>query len=146
MNEQETRQRVKDWADAWNSRDDNRVRSFYSENVVLYQAAVGKSLEGVEHIIDRYHDFNGMSEDARMTVRGIYVDGNTGILEMSFGGTHTGRFLDYEPTGKRLHIETCLVFKFEDDKIVHHTTYLDTATVLRALGLITIEGTRAEAA
>lgn len=146
MNEQEIRQRLEDWVDAWNSRDEDRVRSFYAEDAVLYQAAVGKSLTGREHIIDRYRDFNGMAEDSEMTVRALHADGDTGILEVSISGTHTARFLDYEPTGRRLHVETCLIFKFAGDKIVRHTTYLDTATVLRALDLISISGTRAEAA
>lgn len=146
MEEQEIRQRLRDWVDAWNSMDEDLVRSFYSENAGLYQAAVGKSLTGREHIVDRYKDFMEMSADAKMTARAIHVDGHTGILEMAVSGTHTGRFLDHEPTGRPLHIETCLVFTFEGDMIVHHTTYLDTATVLRSLGLITIEGTRAEAA
>ncbi len=87
-----------------------------------------------------------MSDDIKLTVRSMYADGNTGILEVSLSGTHTGPFLDYEPTGRRFHIESCIVLQFEGDKIVHHTTYFEAATLLRNLGLLDVSGTRAEAA
>jgi len=146
MEEQQIRERLRHWADAWNSLDEDRIRSLYSEHAVLYQAAAGTSLTGREHMVDRYRDFTEMSDDSKMTVRSMYVDGNTGILEVSLSGTHTGPFLDYEPTGKRFHVETCIVLQFEGEKIVHHTTYFETATLLRNLGLLEIPGTRAEAA
>lgn len=146
MNEQQMRQKLQDWVEAWNSADEDRVKSFYAEDAVLYQAPVGKSLTGREHLVARYRDFKETSKGGEMTVRNLYVDGDTGILEVAVDGMHTGRFLDYEPTHRPFHIETCLIMKFAGDKIVRHTTYLDTATVLRALGLIEITGTRAEAA
>ncbi|MBE0446798.1 MAG: ester cyclase [Actinobacteria bacterium] len=67
-------------------------------------------------------------------------------MEFNVVGTHTGRFLDYEPTGRTFDIDSCLIFKVKDSKIIKHTTYLDTATILRALGIITIPGVRPEAA
>ncbi|RJQ53828.1 MAG: DUF4440 domain-containing protein [Actinobacteria bacterium] len=146
MTEQEIRQKLQDWADAWNSGDEKRIEDFYAKDVVLYQAPVSRSLTGREHLIARLRDFQGLSEEGKLAVRNTYVDGNTGIIEVSVDGTNTGPFLEYPPTNSPFHLETCLIMEFAGDKIIKHTTYLDTASVLRALGHIEIKGTRTEAA
>lgn len=134
------------WVDAWNSRDEERVSSFYSDTVILCQPGPKKTLIGRRHVIDRYRDFNLMSDDSEMIIRDLYVDGVTAILEVSLVGTNTGPFLDYVPTGRMIDLETCLVFKVAGGKIIKQTTYLDTATVLRSLGHISVPSARAEAA
>ncbi|OFW32783.1 MAG: hypothetical protein A2074_04650 [Candidatus Aquicultor primus] len=146
MTESEIRNLFEQWVDAWNSNDTERIRPFYGEDVVLYQAPVKKTLVGVDHIIARGKDLFEMSEDARLTVRKLHVAGDTAIMELNIAGIHTGRFLDYEPTGRKFDIDSCLIFKVKDGKIIKHTTYLDTATIVRALGLLTIPGVRPEAA
>lgn len=146
MTASEIRNLFEQWVDAWNAQDWERMRPLYAEDVVLYQAPVKKTLVGVDHIIARGKDLGGMSSDARITIRELHVVGDTVILEYNIVGTHTGRFLNYEPTGRKFDFDACIVFKVKDDKIIKHTTYLDTATVLRALGLLTIPGVRPEAA
>jgi len=146
MTENEIRNLFDQWVDAWSSRDPERDRALYAEDVVLYQAPIKKTLVGIDHIIARAKDFYEMSEDSRLTVRELHVVGDTAVMELNITGTHTGRFLDYEPTGRKFDFDSCLVFKVKDGKIIKHTTYLDTATVLRALGLLTIPGVRPEAA
>lgn len=124
------------WVEFQNSRDWQNMRSLYADDVLLYQAPIKTELQGWDHIQTRLKAFATMSEDSRLTIRDFHVSGNTGILEFNLVGTHTGRFLDYDPTGRRFDIDSCLVFKVEDSKIIKHTTYLDVATVLRALEII----------
>jgi len=146
MNETDIRNLIERWVEARNGTDVDVFRQFYADDVVMYQAPMKKSLTGIEHVIARLEDLNTMGPDVRMTTRSLYVDGDTAILEFNIVGTQTGRFLDYEPTGRMMDIDSCLVFKVENGKITRHTTYLDTASILRALGLIEVKGTRAEAA
>lgn len=137
----------KDWVDTWNLNDPEKIKQFYTEDVVLYQAPLRKALHGREHLLERYEDFLEMSNDVKVTLRDIHIDGDSVILEINIKGTNTGKFLDYEPTGKKIDLDTCLSFKVNDEgKITKHTTYLDTATLLRILGHIEVTGTRAEAA
>ncbi len=137
----------KDWVDAWNLHDPEKIKQFYTEDVILYQAPLRKALHGREHLLTRYKDFLEMSNDVKLTLRDIHVDGDSVIVEVNISGTNTGKFLDYKPTGKKLDIDTCLSFKVNDEgKIIKLTTYLDVATVLRVLGHIDVTGTRAQAA
>jgi steroid delta-isomerase-like uncharacterized protein len=146
MTEQEMRTIVEQVVEILNSKDPERLRSLYSEDAVLYQAPVKKTLVGQDHIVARVRDLSEMSKDSHMTIRELHVAGDTAFLEFNFVGTNTGRFLDYEPTGRKFDIDSCVSFQFRNGKIVKHTTYLDTATVLRHLGLISIPHARPEAA
>lgn len=146
MEASEVRQLIERWVEAWNGKDAEDVRRFYTDDVVLYQAPVDRTLTGVDHIIDRYRDLSEMSDDSRFTIRRLHVVGDIAVLEANITGTHTGTFLNYEPTGRPLNINVCLVLDARDGKIVKHTTYLDTATILRAIGVIDIPEARPEAA
>lgn len=146
MTENEIRDLFDRWVLAWNSGGVEDIRPLYADDAVLYQAPVKKTLVGIDHIIDRAKSLNEMSGDARLSVRELHVVGDTAIMEINVAGTHTGRFLDYEATNRTFDIDSCLVFKVKDGTIIKHTTYFDTATLVRALGLITISGVRPEAA
>lgn len=146
MTESEIRSFTEQLVETINSGDWERLRSLYDDDAVLYQATVKKTIVGADHIINGIKDFGEMSKDWHATIRELYIVGDTAIMEVSSTGTHTGRFLDYEPTGRRFDINNCLIYKIKDGKIIKQTTYFDAATLLRALGLITIPGARPEAA
>lgn len=148
MNENEIRAMFEqEWPRLWNAKDVEGMASLYAQDVVLYKAFVKKTLRGLENMTSRFQELIEMSNDAHLSIRDLYVLGDTAIMEINITGTHTGLFLEHEPTGRRFDIDTCLVFKVRDDgKIIQHTTYLDPATLLRALVLVEIIGTHEEAA
>lgn len=146
MKESEVYNVIEQWVDAWNEKDIDRMESMYTEDAVLYQAPVRQALKGWNYLHDRLTDLYEGFPDAKMKINDLHVDRNIAFLEFNEIGTHTGRFLDFEPTGNKIDIDSCIVFRVNNGKIVNHTTYLDTATILRSLGIIKITGTRPEAA
>ena len=137
---------IEQWVDAWNAKDMDRMKSMYTKDAVLYQGPVREALKGWDYIYNRLQDLAMGFPDAHIKINDLHVDGDIAILEFNETGTQTGRFLDYEPTGNKIDIDSCLVFRVRNGKITNHTTYLDTATILRSLGLIEITGVRPEAA
>lgn len=146
MDKDVARSVVYNWVDAWNAYDIEKIRGFYSADVEFYQAPAKVTLTGTDPILHRFRDFYEALEVAKMTILNISVSGDTIILENNIFGINTGKFLKFQPTNHRLDIDTCDIFKITDAGIVKHTTYLDTATVLRVLELIEVPGTKAEAA
>lgn len=146
MEQNEMRNLIENWLEAWNSGNEDKIMSIYDDNAILYQAPMKKTLIGKNYILARYRDFAEMSKDSKITLHELLVSENKVVLELNISGTHTGRFLDYEPTNRKLDIDTCVTMEFKDNKVIKHTTYLDTASILRALDLIEVPGTRAEAA
>lgn len=146
MGRRDIRNAVNQWVDAWNAHNIKGIESSYAEDAVLFQAPTRSKLSGRDYIMARQRDALEMSSDMEVYLRELYIDGDTAILELTDTGTNDGPFLDYPPTGKKFQLDTCLIFKFSDGKIVEHVDYLDTATVLRAFGLLEIPGTRPEVA
>lgn len=146
MNESEIRQLVQQWVDAWNSQDRERITSLYADDVVFYQAPAKKTFIGRDYLINRFEDFLELMPDWHNEIQELYIDGDTAIVKLNGTGTQTGPFLEFRPTGRMLDMDFCLIFKFKDSKIIKHTTFLDTATLLRSLGLITLSGAGLEAA
>jgi steroid delta-isomerase-like uncharacterized protein len=142
MEKRQAQQMADNFMKAWGGGDEDLMRSLYIDDVVLYQAPVKERLQGIEHLIKRWEAFRAVGE-ADLSLRELLFDAeaNTAILEMNLKGKHTGTFLGYEPTQQEFDVDSCLVLKLnEDGKIIQHTTYFDTASLLRAVGLITIEG------
>lgn len=146
MGKRDIRNAVDQWIDAWNAHDMKGIESSYTEDAVLFQTPTRTKFSGRNYIMDRQRDGLRMSSDMQVYLRELYIDGDTAILEITDAGTNDGPFLDYPPTGKKFELDTCLIFKFRDGKISEQIDYLDTATVLRAFGLLKIPGTRPEVA
>ncbi|MCL6473048.1 MAG: ester cyclase [Firmicutes bacterium] len=137
---------IEDWVDAWNAKDIDRMKSMYAEDVILYQAPIKQALKGWDYIQDRLSALLEGFPDARIKINDLHIDGDIAILEFNETGTQTKQFLGYAPTGNRMDVDSCIVFRIRGGKIINHTTYLDTATILRSLGLIEIKGARPAAA
>jgi steroid delta-isomerase-like uncharacterized protein len=58
------------------------------------------------------------------------------IVEVRFGGTQLGNWAGIEATGKKMEVQSVLIFLFEGDNLVCEKVYFDHATVLRQLGAI----------
>jgi predicted ester cyclase len=58
------------------------------------------------------------------------------IVEVRFGGTQLGTWAGIEPTGKKMEVQSVLIFDFEGDNLVCEKVYFDHATVLRQIGVM----------
>lgn len=144
--ESEIRQLVNGWMEAWNAHDIPKTMSFYADNCVLYQAPQRSSLTGKNYIEARFNDLLQAAPDWNTKVNALHVVGNNAIVEITNTGTHTGPFLGYEPTNNKFEFDTCIILNIQNGVIVKQTAYLDMATILRSVGLITIKEARPEAA
>lgn len=56
------------------------------------------------------------------------------IVEARFGGTQHGVWAGMEPTGKKMEVQSALIFVFEGEDLVCEKVYFDHSTILRQLG------------
>jgi steroid delta-isomerase-like uncharacterized protein len=70
--------------------------------------------------------FGGMADIVRENIANLAVTGRCVIAEYEFSGTHTGTYLGFPATGKKIHWWGCAVYQFTDaGKLVHQTYYND---------------------
>ncbi len=63
-------------------------------------------------------------------------DGAFMIAQTWYQGVHNGRFLDYEPTGRRVRFPLAVVIPFRDGLMAGERFYYDLATLLRQIGVL----------
>ncbi len=74
--------------------------------------------------------------DVRIEVRERHVSDTAVIIVGAFGGTHLGLWRGLPPTGRRVAIEGCGIFTFDDqDRLAGEKLIYDRASVLRQLGV-----------
>jgi len=77
--------------------------------------------------------------DSTATPTAVIDGGDQAAIEFVFSGTHNGVLPtpngDVEPTGQRLELDVCNVFRAVDGRLVECRSYFDAATLMRQLGL-----------
>jgi len=80
--------------------------------------------------------------DNRTTIHEIIVEGNTAAMHYTWEAVHTGvsPSLGIPPTGKGLRLSGCMIYHWEEDKIVEQWDYADMLGLMQQLGLIPTPG------
>lgn len=124
---------------AWNAHDSAKAASRFADNVVYYDASVGKPIEGKEAaktgVID---NFLKAVPDAKWTMRGApVVQGDRVSFEWEFSGTNTGPWADgTAATGKKFSFHGASMFTIKDGKIAAQSDYYDALGFYKQLGLM----------
>ncbi|QDT15806.1 ester cyclase [Alienimonas californiensis] len=126
-------QRVRAWFErAYNGRDPDAVDEFMAEDVTLF--AEGETLTGRDAVRDRVAAVLAGFDPLRLTVDRILCDGEEVLVHWSVIKTHTGRFLNIEPTGRVVRVRGSSWGRFRDDGLIAEARdHWDVADLIRQL-------------
>ena len=71
--------------------------------------------------------------DLHLTVEDRIFGGNKIVARNTWTGTHRGAFLDVEPTGRQVTINTIDIWRVEGDKLAEHWDVIDIAGLQKQL-------------
>lgn len=123
------------WIKAFQECDVEAVIACYADDAVNFQVAVGEPDSGIEQIRAGTEAFFTGFPDAWSRVENLIGEGDWAAWEWIGGGTWTGEFLGFEPTGKSFEIRGCGFFRFADGKIVFQRGYWDKHSWFSQIGL-----------
>jgi steroid delta-isomerase-like uncharacterized protein len=124
---------------AWNAHDSTKAADYFADEVVYYDASVGKPVKGKEAaktgVID---NFLKAVPDVVWKMKGApVVQDNRVSFEWEFSGTNTGPWGDgTAATGKTFTITGASMFEVKDGKIVSQNDYYDALGFYKQLGLM----------
>lgn len=127
---------VRDFLEAWNAHDVERIRAFYApeyEGVDVSQAEPQRGPEGISRAIARYLQ---AFPDLRFVEEEIVVQDNRAALVWTAYGTHGGKLMHIPPTGRKIMVRGTSVLTVEDGKITRGLYIWDVAGLLRDIGLL----------
>jgi steroid delta-isomerase-like uncharacterized protein len=120
-----------------NTHDAARVATFFSEDGVQRRVAIGATARGRAAIQNAMEELFHAFPDCRLEVHDLFSAGNRTCVQSLFTGTQEGEFLGLPPTGRRVEVDVCLVFRWDGDGLAEEEViYFDSATMLRQLGVL----------
>jgi steroid delta-isomerase-like uncharacterized protein len=127
---------VHDLLEAWNTRDLERLKTFYApeyEGVDVGQAEPRRGPRDVAQTVERYLQ---AFPDLRFVADDVIVQGNRAVLVWTAHGTHGGKLMRIPPTGHTINVRGTSVLTVESGKITHGLHIWDVAGLLRSIGLL----------
>lgn len=135
---------------ALNAHDADRFVALMTEDVVLDHSAWSTPIQGRAHVRSFYTDFLFRAfPDLRLEPEdGPFLHPHAPRLAMAWRAvaTHTGP-LDppgFAPTGKRMEVSVREIAEFRDGRVSRLQLVVDNAAIMRQLGVLPPQGSRAE--
>jgi steroid delta-isomerase-like uncharacterized protein len=121
--------------DFWNGHDAEKINEVYTDDYVGHEVggAHGGTREQVKQaaaaIFAAFPDFH-------LTADFIIAEGDMAVKRWTAQGTHKAEYMGIPPTGKKITVVGCNVFRIVGDKIAECWAHTDTLSMLQQLGVI----------
>jgi hypothetical protein len=96
--------------------------------------AMGAIADGGEAVHGLLTQLLDAFPDSWLEKSALYHADEAIIVECRFGGTHRGPWAGIAPAGRRMEVQSALIFVFEGKELVCEKVYFDHATILRQIG------------
>jgi steroid delta-isomerase-like uncharacterized protein len=126
---------VKEWLDAMNEHNVNRMSSVCSVDAVGDEVADPPPAQGRDKIAKSYKELFEGFPDCKAEILNIFGSQNQVLAEVRWKGTNKGAFRGSPATGKFVDIRIAYICKIKNRKICRITEYYDGATVTAQMGL-----------
>lgn len=144
MGLKESLQLIEDEMSALNERDWDRYERCFARSVVTLEPDEQDPIVGQKRLRDRVTKYVGAFPDLRLVKERLFgtADGKWVTLNSTFNGTHDGPFTLPDgtlvaPTGRKISVHGCSVFRIEDGSIHEFIGYYDQVEMFTQLGLTT---------
>ncbi|MEW9552888.1 ester cyclase [Nonomuraea sp. NPDC050783] len=124
---------VQQLVDAWNARDIARMMRYWAPDMVHHgrEGAMPAGQVGGE-----MQRFITAFPDIHIDVEEMIAERDLVSTRLRVSATHSGPYMDIEPTGRAVHCALMGQLRIVDGKVVEHWGVADTVHLLEQLGLI----------
>lgn len=141
MKEEVKKEFIKAIKDGWENGNLNSWDRFYAQDCLFHKPPFPdiESLEGAK--LSAKDSISAYSE-IKVEIFDIVAESNMTAWRSTWQATHTGQSssLPVPPTGKRVTLQSCLINRWEGDKIVEEWECSDYLGLLQQLGLVPAMG------
>lgn len=136
---EEARRVVNAWYAAWSLHKPERIDAIFTDDAVYEDVAGGQVNRGTAAIKQLLGAAFAFAPDFRVTLRCLFVEGDTATTEWEIEGTQTGAtgvgsIGELPATGRTFRLRGASVLVLRGGRIAHVTDYYDMATFWRQLG------------
>jgi len=114
--------------------------SAMKEDAEFYDYTRVEPVTGSQAISDYiYSHYNIWFQDAVADFSNIVKGEKSVVLEFTFRGIHQGEMRGIPPTGKVVELPMCVIYDVENDIITQGRLYFDAASMLKQLGVDSLD-------
>ena len=122
------------YAEVFQKRDLSAVDRFMHENYIQHNPDVCQGRGG---FVDFHKGFFAAVPDFRATINRMVAEDDLVFVYNTITGTHSGEgFLEYPPTGNKIHFDTVDMYRLKDGKLYEHWDVADTRALFTQVGAI----------
>ncbi len=133
------KQVLSDYKIACNSHDLDKISTFFADNCILEDVALGIVSNGKEAVSAFYISMFADFPDLKFEVRSIFAVDDWSVMEWIMSGTHTRSTLtknSIPATGKPFTVRGTSIYRLNKGKLIKETAYYNLMTFLQQVGLI----------
>jgi steroid delta-isomerase-like uncharacterized protein len=135
MSAEDNKQIVREQMDAISRGDYEAMTKYVAEDIVNHDPPPGQSGRGLKAVQDGIRMLHSSFSDYRVAIKDLVAEGDKVAVLFTTSGRHTGPFLGSQPTGKEMSVESLMLVRIEDDKIVERWAQIDMQAMIDQLGL-----------
>jgi steroid delta-isomerase-like uncharacterized protein len=127
---------LKESVAALNSHDIEKCLSFYTDDCVYEDVALGKVNHGKEELKAFIMSMFVWSSDVKLEVKSIFSAGDWAATEWVMTGTNTGDIPEMPATGKNFSIRGSSIMQIRGDKVSRQSDYWNEVSYLQQVGIL----------
>ena len=135
MTRDEMRVLIRRRVESWGHLDVDALMADYAEDAVLDSPYAGNA-RGRDAIRDAQLSYMEAFGDIRFDQESLLIDGEQAALLFKFTGTHIGKLLGVDGTGKRIAFRGVMFYTVKDGRIVYERRLYDFTGFLVKIGLL----------
>ncbi|MFN8452147.1 MAG: ester cyclase [Anaerolineae bacterium] len=125
------------WFDElWNKKNYDIVYEYVDDNFTAHGAGGQQIKMGPNGPKDMVKAWHAAMPDGRMTIDDIITEGDLSTIRMTWRATHTGKFGDIPPSGKKIEVTSIGIDRVVDGKITEGWGELNMLGMLQQMGAI----------
>ncbi len=121
--------------EGWRARDAAALTADHAQDGVVV-SPTGGVLEGLTEIERIYRVWFTAFPDLVFTTEDLLVDEDRAALLCRITGSHAGEFFGMPPTGRRIEVSGCFIYRLQNGRIVHERRILDFTGLLVQVGVL----------
>ena len=127
---------IKDSFAAGNSHDIDKVISFFTNDCVYEDVAIGRVNRGKEELKAFFKEMFVWSPDAKIELKSVFSAGDWAASEWVMTGTHAGDTPELPATGKSFSVRGTSIIQMRNGKLSRQSDYWNLMSFLQQVGLI----------
>lgn len=125
---------VRDHVNAENAGDFEAALATFARPRYEY-VATDEIHDGADAVMAHWRENERAFPDQHVEILKLHASDDAVLMEAVASGTHTGPFRGLPPTGRSYELPFLAIFVFEGEDLVCQRIYLDSGTMLQALGV-----------